>query len=176
MDERTGNEQLAQLAEAAADETGLPVAADEATVPMLILRTGRRWLAVRTDTVGEIVLKGQVTSVPPGPHHVLGVTLIRGRLVPVVSLDEMLGLGSSTEIVATLPRLVVLEGADTEVAIVADEIRGIMEVPLARANERASQTPGLSFVTGEIELADKLVCLIETAMFIEATIAGGVDR
>jgi|SRR5262249_10583075 len=175
MNEPTGNDQLARLAEAAGYETAA-TATYEATVPMLIIRTARRWLAFKTNTVGEIVLKGQVTSVPAGPHHVLGVTLIRGRLVPVISLEEMLGLGPSTEMVATLPRLVVLQGTDLEVAVVADEIRGIMDVPLARAIDHASQTPGLSFVTGEIELAEKLVCLIDTEMLLEATIAGRVDR
>jgi chemotaxis signal transduction protein len=172
MSDRTGNEDLARLAEAATRSESKVTAADEGTTPMLVVRVGTRWLAVATDSALEIVLKGEVTSVPAGPHHVLGVTLIRGRLVAVVAVDEMLGLTPASDPVQTLPRLVVLSGGDTEIAIVADEIRGILDIPTPRLGEDARTGDRNSFIAAEVELGKSLVCILDVERFVEAAIHG----
>jgi chemotaxis signal transduction protein len=140
---------------------------------MLVLRARQRWLAIAASAVAEIVLKGDITSVPPGPHHVVGVTLVRGRLVAVIAIDEMLDLAAAAETVATLPRLVVVRGADTDVAIVADEIRGIVELELPAYGEDGGPRPSrISFVAGELQLADQLLSVLDAERFVDAAIAG----
>ena len=88
---------------------------------------GRRWFGVRSESVREVSTKGYVTRVPTAPTYVLGVTLIRGRLVPVVALEGLLGAITAGDTAQTLPRLVILRHEDTEIAVVADETRGIIE-------------------------------------------------
>ena len=83
--------------------------------------------------------KGYVTRVPTAPVHVLGVTLIRGRLVPVLALEGLLGSLGTADVVHTLPRLVVLRHEDTEIALVADETKGVIERRVSTATERRSR-------------------------------------
>ena len=102
-------------------------AGESAPLALLFLRVGRRWFAVPSGVVREVGTKGYVTRVPTAPVHVLGVTLVRGRLVPVLALEGLLGTLGTAEVVHTLPRLVVLRHEDTEIALVADETRGVIE-------------------------------------------------
>ena len=143
----------------AGGEPGAPLLA------LLFLRVGRRWFAVPSESVREVTTKGYVTRVPGAPVHVLGVTLVRGRLVPVLALEGLLGPGNGGEVAPTLPRLVVLRDQDMEVALVADETRGVFEHRLQSEGARSGDRP--RYLGAEIEWEGRLVCLIDVAALID---------
>lgn len=95
----------------------------------MLLRLGTRWFAMDVRSIEEVALKGAVTRVPTAPSHILGVTSLRGRLVTVVSLEQMMGGAGelSSQSSATLPRLVVVRDGDYEMAVVAEGIHGMTE-------------------------------------------------
>lgn len=95
---------------------------------LMLLRLGVRWFAVDVRTVEEVALKGEVTRVPRAPQHILGVTSLRGRLVTVVALAQLVPSEAlSHEGAATLPRLVVIRHRDYEMALVAESIGGMID-------------------------------------------------
>ena len=135
-------------------------------VPLLLFRLGRRWFAMDARAIEEVALRGQLTRVPMAPSHILGVTSLRGRLVTVVGLEQMLGgegmlpLDSS----ATLPRLVVVRDGDYEVAVVAHEIAGLVERTMSVAPERPLAAP--DFVREEFAGEEGPVCLLDPRRLI----------
>jgi chemotaxis signal transduction protein len=147
-----------------------------ALLPLLFLRVGRRWFAVRSETVREVGTKGYVTRVPTAPVHVLGVTLIRGRLVPVLALEGLLGSLGSAEVVHTLPRLVVLRHEDTEIALVADETKGVIERRVSTSTDVGRAADRSRFLGGEFEWEGKLVCMIDVPALIAEATPGGVAQ
>jgi purine-binding chemotaxis protein CheW len=159
------SEELAKLA-------GQAVAAEptsetsDPTVALLLLRVGRRWFGVRPEAVRQVAMKGHVTRVPTAPSYVLGVTLIRGRLVPVIALEGLLGSVGSGDTAQTLPRLVVLRDADTEIAVVADETRGLIEHSARATTEPARSSDRASFLGAEIGWEGRLVCLLDVPALI----------
>jgi len=64
------------------------------TTEFLAFSLGSGGYAVRLDRVREIVNPPQITPVPRGPKHVLGVCSVRGLLVTVVDLRRRLKLAS----------------------------------------------------------------------------------
>jgi purine-binding chemotaxis protein CheW len=145
-------------------------APEEATIALLFVRVGRRWFAVQSDSVREVATKGYVTRVPTAPAYVLGVTLIRGRLVPVLALEGLIGAVGAGDTAQTLPRLVVLRHEDTEIAVVADETRGVIEhrLNLAADVNRAADRP--RYLGVEFEWEGRLVCMVDVPSLItEAT-------
>jgi chemotaxis signal transduction protein len=107
------------------------------SITLMLLRLGTRWFGMDVRSIEEVALKGTVTRVPMSPSHILGVTILRGRLVTVVGLEQMLGGDGmlSHESTATLPRLVVVRDGDYEMAIVAEGIHGMTEyVPAAETD------------------------------------------
>ena len=176
----SASQRLARLSAQAGAPSQPSAAADAAEagalLPLLFLRVGRRWFAVRSDTVREVGTKGYVTRVPTAPVHVLGVTLIRGRLVPVLALEGLLGSLGSADVVHTLPRLVVLRHEDTEIALVADETRGVIERRVSAATEAGRAADRSRFLGGEFEWEGKLVCMIDVPTLIAEATPGGVAQ
>ena len=140
--------------------------ASDAVQPLLFVRVGRRWFAVHSESVREVATKGFVTRVPTAPSYVLGVTLVRGRLVPVLALEGLLGSVGTGDTAQTLPRLVVLRHGDTEIALVADETRGVIEQAVAGGAEVARSADRARYLGAEFEWDGKLVCMIDVPTLI----------
>ena len=113
-------------------------------------------------------MKGAVTRVPTSPSHVLGVTSLRGRLVTVVSLEQMIGGAGplSQEDSATLPRLVVVRDDACEMAVVAEHIHGLVEHVVAPelGPERSIDLPG--FVGEEFDWKGNRVYLLDVPLLV----------
>jgi chemotaxis signal transduction protein len=144
--------------------------APEPPLSLLLIRVGRRWFGLRAESVREVGTKGYVTRVPTAPAYVLGVTLIRGRLVPVLALEGLLGAVGVGDSAQTLPRLVVLHHGETEIALLADETRGIIEHRLENPSTAGRAADRPRYLGAELEWEGTLVCLIDVPILIaEAT-------
>jgi purine-binding chemotaxis protein CheW len=145
------------------------------TMALMLVRVAGRWFTLDARLVQEVAVKGAVTRVPTAPRHVLGIAGLRGGLVPVVSLEQMLAvLGPSTsDTAATLPRLVVVRSGEFEVGLVVDEIRGIINaMPPAHAPETG--TPGHpTFLWGEFEWQGNLVRMLDVPRLLAAAAERG---
>jgi len=95
----------------------------------MLLRLGKRWFAMDVRAIEEVALKGQVTRVPMAPSHILGVISLRGRLTTVVGLEHMIGGAGMlpSEDSVTLPRLLIMRQEGYEMAVVVEEIHGMIE-------------------------------------------------
>lgn len=148
------NEQLRDLVAGAMAPK--PASAPEAaTVPMIALRIGARWFAVPADRVREVVTLQAITGVPGAVQWVLGVALVRGRLVPVLDLPGMLNTPRAGEAAITRPRLVVLARGEDEAAVVADETRGVIELPPVHGG-------GSGMVEGELRWGEHILAVLDT--------------
>jgi chemotaxis signal transduction protein len=171
-DASLANEQLSVLARTAAQpDTG--VAPVRETVSLVFLRSGGRWFALPAETVAEVATKGAVTRVPGTAKTLLGLTLVRGRLVPVISLPALVGFAPAGEAAATLPRLVIVRAEDSEVALVADEIRGVIEHE-GGPEERPHAAERPPFLGEELTWQGKLACLIDVRGLVAAVQRGTV--
>ncbi|MBE7451149.1 MAG: chemotaxis protein CheW [Kofleriaceae bacterium] len=120
---------LRELVEAAGGERPAPTAAGAATTPCVGLRTGGRWFALEAATIGEVVALPPITRVPAAGSHVLGVAMLRSRLVPIVDLDRMLtGIATPR---SERGRVAIVRAAALELGVVATETRGLLELPVA---------------------------------------------
>ena len=139
-------------------------------VALMLVRVGGGWFALDARTVQEVAVKGAVTRVPTAARHVLGVAGLRGGVLPVVSLEQMIGIvgPAATELATTLPRLVVVRAGDCELALVVDEIRGIIADPPAATTAQASSPGRPSFLRQEFEWQGKLVCVLDVAQLVAA--------
>jgi chemotaxis signal transduction protein len=142
--------------------------AELGSLQLMLLRLGTSWFALDVRTIVEVALKGAVTRVPTAPSHVLGVTSLRGRLVTVVSLEQMIGGAGplSQENTATLPRLVVVRDDMCEIAVVAEEIHGMVEHELVPdlSPDRSLDLPG--FVAEEFDWKENRVSRLDVPLLV----------
>jgi chemotaxis signal transduction protein len=188
---RSANAELAALvaSRTGAADTATDSGADTSarqlggTLPFLLLRLGSRWFGLRAESVREVVGHEAVNRVPGQPAHILGVTMIHGRMVPVMALDVLLRAhvasfvdtgvaesgGSGGDLLRS--RLVVLTHDQLEIAILADDARGVVHLPAAV--DAPVESARLRFVIGEIPWNQRLVCVLDGAALLAAALAPG---
>ncbi len=135
---------------------------------LLVFRTGQRWFAIDPHQVHEVVVRGPITQIPTAPTHVLGITLVRGRLVPVLSLPALLAFRTDGEAAQTLPRMIVLRVEGVEVALVCDETRGILPIAGRDASDATAGRPRA--VTSELRWNDKLLLVLDAGEIVTSAL------
>ena len=102
----------------------LPPAPDAPPAPRACLfeLAGARF-AVDVRSAREVVLFDEITAVPRAPRHLVGVANLRGTVMPIVDVRELLGLAESRS-GRTLRTLVVRDGA-VQAALVVDTVVGL---------------------------------------------------
>jgi len=141
---------------------------DAVSTTIMLLRLGTRWFGIDVRSIEEVALKGEVTRVPTAPSHILGVTTLRGRLVTVVGLEQMIGGTGmhSRETMATLPRLVVVRDGEYEMAVVAEGIQGMTEYVPPHDSEQDPPPSRPGFVRAEFDWHGNRVWLLDAPMLI----------
>ncbi len=87
----------------------------------LVFFSGSACYAVPAMNAQEIVSLGEVTSVPNGAAHLLGVFAHRGEIVPLIGLEELRG-GASRE---RASRALIIRTSGGPYAVTADRLAGV---------------------------------------------------
>lgn len=96
-----------------------PPAAPEAPENLLAVRIGSDRYALRTRELAGLQLLRRVTPLPGARRGLLGLTGVRGRLVPVFSLAQLLGQAQTEA-----PRWLVICGAEEPMGLAFGELEG----------------------------------------------------
>ncbi|ODT56622.1 hypothetical protein ABS71_21710 [bacterium SCN 62-11] len=75
----------------------------------LIFHLDQRSLSLPLEQVSEVLRSRTLTPLPGSPPELLGLLGLRGSLMPVYKLADLIGLGSSSEAAGPLWILVVLQ-------------------------------------------------------------------
>lgn len=92
---------------------------------LLTIRVAGAPYAIRLHEVTGIVTRRKVISVPNAGAHLLGVSGIRGNIVPVFSLASILGYGPATD----SPRWLILCGVEEPLGLGFSDFDGYLQVP-----------------------------------------------
>lgn len=157
--------ELVRGAGAGAEATAAPAP----TRPHVGLRTGARWFALRAVDVVEAIAVPGVTRVPAAPAHVLGVAMVRTRLVPMIDLDVLV-TGRPTPR-PERGRAVVARVGAVELGLVAVATRGLVALPDGDA-DGASPAERPAWIAREIADGDALYAVIDVAALAAQVLRG----
>ncbi|GEJ55405.1 chemotaxis protein CheW [Anaeromyxobacter diazotrophicus] len=104
-----------------------PAGPAPAEVPLLVLRAGAGRVAVRALETGGLVACGRIEPVPSRRRELLGVTGLRGTLLPVYGLARLLGLEEGGE----APRWLLLAGGPARLGLAFGALEAYRRVPAA---------------------------------------------
>lgn len=93
---------------------------------MLGFRLGKEEYAVDIEKVREVTRLWEITPVPNSPAYVLGVTSLRGSVLPVIDLCKRLNIqpGQRDE----KSRIIVVEVGGENIGIAADRVTGVLQI------------------------------------------------
>jgi purine-binding chemotaxis protein CheW len=122
------------------------------------VRAGGERYALAVNDVTEVGELGEVTPLPGSPPEVLGLHNLRGQVVPVVDLAEMLGIGGR----ATPTRVVIAESGARRAGLAVEGVDGVDELP---EHSEESDSPLLS---GAVLIEGELVGVVHARALLDA--------
>jgi chemotaxis signal transduction protein len=155
----TDNERLHELIAVAAEASPVKPEVDRPLQSLLVFRVGSRMFGAEARHVYEVVVSGSITQVPTARPYILGITLVRGRLVPVISLGELLGTPSGDEAAPTLPRLLILRHGTLEIAVMSDATLGLFDIGVTDLGSSTGPRPDC--IAAELEFRGDLLVLLD---------------
>lgn len=110
--------------------------------------------------VQEIIRVQQLTRVPNSPEFMDGVINLRGKVIPVISLRKIFGLGELAHDKQT--RIVVVEVNGTVLGFIVDSVSEVLRIP-AKTVEPPPRLKKVAreYVSGVGKLDDRLLMLLD---------------
>jgi purine-binding chemotaxis protein CheW len=129
-------------------------------IEMLSFRLGGEEYVLPVDDVREVLKSRELTVVPNSPSHVLGVTSIRGTVLPVIDLGKRLGLPPAVR--DEKARIIIINPDDEDAGILVDRVTGVVRIsPDAVRPAPETVEQGAEFLKGIARKDDRLYILLD---------------
>lgn len=101
---------------------------------LFIFKSAGEYLGIEADYVYRVVEEIKITPVPMAPPYYLGLIYYRGELFEVIDLVGLLGTGKVTS--AEKPRIILLRWTDKRLAVIPDDISGLLWIEDKKVRDR----------------------------------------
>jgi len=101
---------------------------------VIVFEVGGRRLALDLRQVGEVFTLGYVTSLPVVSQAVCGATNVRGRMIPVISLEPLFGLPVG-RLVRPGASAILVSTREGTAAIPVQRVLDVVSIPIERYEE-----------------------------------------
>lgn len=139
-------------------------AASSSSMRAAIISLGETLFMIDLKNVREVFIVESITPVPGMPSGLVGVTNLRGTVIPLLDLRSMFGLDAA----AALRYAVVVRHSNWQVGVLVDsvpEIRTIAKDELLPAPVGTGEG-AFPFVSTVVKLEDRLQGVLETSMML----------
>lgn len=130
---------------------------------VVFLLDGRRY-AVALERVERVVARPEIAAFPQAPDVVSGVFMLHGDLVPVMNVRMRFRLPDAPARLSE--QLVVVRTRRRRVALVVDQVDGVVAVAPTDWVDAGAIVPGLEHVRGVARLADDMVFVHDIDAFL----------
>jgi purine-binding chemotaxis protein CheW len=137
---------------------------------LVTFHLGAEEFGIPIETVREVLRVGDITRVPQAPPHVKGITNLRGRIVPIVSIKTRMGLPDTPLTVRS--RCVLVEVHGRLLGLLVDAVSSVVKVPAAAVAPPPEEimTAATDYITGVARMGSRLIILLqlEKALLLDA--------
>ena len=121
---------------------------------------------INIQNVQEIILVGEITSIPEVPTFVEGLINLRGKVIPVIDLRRRFGLTAGEH--AENTRIIVTNTSERTIGLIVDEVNEVLRLD---GNQIEPLPEGvtdvdISYITGVVKLKDRILILLDTEVVL----------
>ena len=130
--------------------------------------------ALRSDDIEQLEMVGQLTAVPNAPAFVDGVTSVRGRVIPAVSLRARFGFDRAPHDLRS--RLIVVRAGGRSVGLIVDSAREFAGIPAGSIQPPPEGLADMSsrYLRGMAHIGERLVLILDVAELLRTSEASAV--
>lgn len=136
----------------------------EESQQLLVFTLDEQRYALHLHAVERVLPIMEITPLPKAPEIVLGVINTGGRVIAVVDARRRFGLPARERTLSD--HLIIAKTAVRSVALVADAVTGVMELPGKAFVPAQSIVPGMEHVEGVLKCDDGLVLIHDLEKFL----------
>jgi purine-binding chemotaxis protein CheW len=127
-------------------------------------------LAVPAEFVGSVSAVNSPTPLPGAPPHIIGLVAVGERVLPLVDLQILFGIGGSEPVDPLFRRTLFVTAGDLEAGLVCHRARGLIAVTESELKEpTVLQGERLRpFLAAEVEAQDRVVGVLDVAAVLKA--------
>ncbi|HYE72032.1 MAG TPA: chemotaxis protein CheW [Blastocatellia bacterium] len=133
---------------------------------LLVFELDERNFAINVDSVIRAIRAVEVTPLPQAPQAVLGVINVQGQVVPVYDLRQRFGL--PVRPVSINDQMIIANAGNRSVAIVVNEVHGIVEYDQSQIVQAEQIVPGVEWIEGLLKMNEKLVVIHDLETFLSS--------
>ncbi len=128
---------------------------------MVVFTLSTETFAVEVSAVEAIIKLQAITKVPHAPTHVVGVTNLRGNIVPVIDLKKRLILPITESTNDT--RIIVAIMQDSKIGMVVDSVSQVVEIDDAQIEQTPQMSTSIdsSYIRGIVKIENLLVIMLD---------------
>jgi purine-binding chemotaxis protein CheW len=140
---------------------GEKISDGETSEQLVVFTLGSESFGLNISAVESIIKMQSITPIPHTSHYVLGVTNLRGTVLPVIDLRkrfEMPGEQTTND-----PRIMVVLIKGEKVGLLVDSVSEVLRIPKSAIElpPPMVSTIGTEFITGIAKFDSKLVILLD---------------
>jgi len=122
--------------------------------------------AVPIEQVKEIRTVDAITKIPRSKSYVKGIMNLRGKIIPIVDVNDKIGV-QNQETDSAKQRILVADVNDTLTGLLVDEVNEVMRL----SNKEIEPTPPSAFesdgyIKGIANIKDQLIVLLDVSKFL----------
>jgi purine-binding chemotaxis protein CheW len=132
-------------------------------IELLTFSLGGEEYAFRVSDLQEIVRHQQISRVPRSAAFLLGISSLRGKIIPVIDLRELLLLrGEPAD--ARRRKVLILKGPKGPLGAVVDRVVGVKRTRASAVSEAPAhlREAELRFIEGVVLIDNKFVSILKT--------------
>lgn len=76
----------------------------------------------------EILRPQQITMVPKMPNYVMGITSLRGKIIPVIDLKTKLSFTDKPSDIRNMGKILIIKGPNGPIGAVVDKVMGVVRI------------------------------------------------
>jgi len=120
--------------------------------------------ALKLSSVVRIHRAVEITTLPKAPEIILGVVNIQGRIIPVFNMRKRFRLPERE--INLSDQLLVANTSKRSVAMIADDVTGVIEISEKEVATPEKILPGLDYVEGVVKLENSMIFIHDIDRFL----------
>jgi len=122
--------------------------------------------AVPIEQVKEIKTVDAITKIPRSKSYVKGIMNLRGKIIPIVDVNDKIGV-SNDKTDSTKQRILVADVNDTLTGLLVDEVNEVIQLTPKEIEPAPQGTfESNAYIKGIANIKDKLIVLLDVSRFL----------
>jgi len=136
-----------------------------AQIQMVLFSIGPNEYGLEVDLVQEVIRPPQITRVPRVPRFIKGVINLRGSIVPVLDVGEL--LGHRSEEARIYKRVIIAHQQDITLGLLVEGVKEVACIDVSSEIPASAEQKESLYLKGIGKLGERLVLLIDLAGLLE---------